>query len=66
MIKEGFTKRYEVTRLVYVEKFDSISSAIWREEKLKVWKRSWKIALIEKQNPEWRDLTFDLLNEFTE
>jgi putative endonuclease len=50
---EGFTKEYEVTRLVYFECFEA---AIHREKRLKKWTRAWKIALIEKDNPNWIDL----------
>ena len=52
----GFTKRYGLKMLVYFEEFDSISDAIRREKRLKQWNRAWKIALIEKQNPNWKDL----------
>jgi putative endonuclease len=53
---EGFTKRYGVHDLVWFEQHDSMESAIVREKALKVWKRSWKIALIERTNSYWRDL----------
>jgi len=56
----GFTKRYDVKLLVYVEPFDDIRAAIQREKNLKKWPRVWKIALIEESNPEWRDLYGDL------
>lgn len=52
----GFTKRYGVVRLVYFESFGEIGDAIAREKKLKRWRRDWKIALIEENNPEWDDL----------
>jgi len=52
----GFTKKYGVTTLVYYECFEEISAAIQRETRLKKWKRLWKIALIEKDNPRWLDL----------
>lgn len=52
----GFTQKYYVRNLVYVEQFDSRSQAIDREKQLKNWKRQWKIELIEKDNPEWHDL----------
>lgn len=52
----GFTKKYGVTTLVYYEIFEEISAAIQRETRLKKWKRLWKIALIEKDNPRWLDL----------
>jgi len=53
---EGFTKRYGVHRLVYVEAHDDIQDAIVREKRIKKWNRAWKIELIEKQNPDWKDL----------
>ncbi|KRR26145.1 GIY-YIG nuclease, partial [Bradyrhizobium lablabi] len=55
-IAESFTKKYEVSRLVYFEAFDQIEFAIQREKRLKKWPRAWKISLIEKQNPDWIDL----------
>ena len=56
----GFTRQYGVDRLVYFEAFDSIVEARAREHSLKRWRRAWKIALIEKLNPDWRDLTSQL------
>jgi putative endonuclease len=56
----GFTAKYGVTRLVYVETFDDPETAIAREKQLKGWNRAWKIRLIEKENPEWRDLFEEL------
>ena len=53
---EGFTKDYDVNRLVYFESFDEVEVAIQREKRLKKWPRAWKIALIEKENPDWNDL----------
>ena len=53
---EGFTKRYGVHQLVYYELHEEIVSAIRREKQIKKWNRSWKLELIKKQNPEWRDL----------
>jgi putative endonuclease len=55
-LAEGFTKRYDVARLVYFECFDEIEQAIHREKRLKKWPRAWKISLIEKDNPDWNDL----------
>jgi putative endonuclease len=52
----GFTTRYLVDRLVWFETHDDPTDAIAREKALKKWRRDWKIALIEQQNPEWRDL----------
>ena len=53
---QGFTSRYGVTDLVYVETHPRISDAIRREKQLKTWRRAWKLELIERDNPEWRDL----------
>ena len=55
-----FVKAYGIYRLVYVEPYDRAEEAIAREKQLKRWKRDWKIALIERDNLEWRDLS-DLL-----
>ncbi len=57
----GFTSKYKVHRLVYVEQTNSVEEAIYREKQLKHWNRVWKIELIEKDNPEWKDLSNDLL-----
>jgi putative endonuclease len=56
----GFTRKYQVHRLVYFEEFASILEARRREHTLKRWRRAWKIALVEGVNPQWRDLTPDL------
>ncbi|MBI2438126.1 MAG: GIY-YIG nuclease family protein [Lentisphaerae bacterium] len=55
-LTEGFTKTYKVHNLVFYERFDDVKSAIRYEKKLKKWNRKWKIELIEKDNPEWKDL----------
>ena len=52
----GFTKAYGVHALVYFETFDDPANVIAREKVLKRWKRAWKLALIEHENPDWRDL----------
>ena len=57
---EGFSKKYNIHKLVYYEITDDIESAIRRERQLKKWNRKWKINLIENSNPEWRDLYFGL------
>ena len=57
---EGFTKRYGVKGLVHYEAYESIAAAIQRETSLKRWPRKWKLELIEKENPRWRDLYEDL------
>lgn len=53
---EGFTRKYAVKTLVYIEFFDDMPSAIRREKQLKKWNRGWKVRLIEQINPEWQDL----------
>jgi putative endonuclease len=53
---KSFSKQYDVDRLVYFEQHQSISNAIQREKNIKHWSRQWKLELIEKNNPEWRDL----------
>ena len=55
-IADGFTKRYAIKRLVYFESHDTALAAIAREKTLKRWPRDWKIALIERGNPDWGDL----------
>jgi putative endonuclease len=57
----GSTRRYNVKMLVWCEPHDSRESAFTRERRLKKWNRAWKIQLIEKENPDWRDLWDDLL-----
>lgn len=52
-----FTGKYGCTRLVWFEEFDDMASAARRERRLKEWQRAWKIALIEKTNPHWDDLS---------
>jgi putative endonuclease len=59
---DGFTKRYGVHRLVYVEAHDDIRDAIQREKRIKKWNRLWKLELIEADNPDGRDL-YDELRE---
>jgi predicted GIY-YIG superfamily endonuclease len=58
---DGFTKRYSIKRLVWYEEFPWMIDAIKREKAIKHWPRAWKIALIEKENPDWRDLSSHLL-----
>jgi putative endonuclease len=57
----GFTSKYSVNTLVYCEQFDDIESAIQREKQIKKWNRRWKLELIERANPDWRDLYNDLV-----
>jgi putative endonuclease len=54
---EGFTKEYHVHVLVHLEWFGDVRDAIRREKQLKKWNRQWKLELIEKENPEWIDLS---------
>jgi putative endonuclease len=58
---EGFSKKYQMKRSVYVEATSEIQTAIQREKQIKGWLRARKIQLIEAFNPEWRDLGVDLL-----
>jgi putative endonuclease len=52
----GFTKRYGLKRLVYVERHEDIQTAIQREHNMKHWSRTWKVRLILAANPQWTDL----------
>jgi putative endonuclease len=61
---EGFTERYGVDRLVYYEQFQDVAYAIRREKRLKKYNRAWKIDLIEKVNPNWKDLYEGLITGF--
>ncbi len=54
---DGFTKRYNISRLVYYEVFTDVRDAIAREKQVKDWRREKKIALIESMNPTWKDLS---------
>jgi putative endonuclease len=54
---DGFTKRYNITRLVYFEATNDVVAAIAREKQIKGWRRSKKIALIESMNAQWQDLS---------
>lgn len=56
--KKGFTDKYEVNKLVWYELINDIRIAIQREKKIKKWNKKWKIRLIEKDNPEWKDVFF--------
>lgn len=60
----GFTKRYGVQKLVYFEAFEDYKAAIEREKTLKRWRRDWKRALIEENNPHWPDLFGDIAPGF--
>lgn len=60
-LADGFTKTYHVKNLVYFEQHETMEAAIYREKRLKKYKRAQKIALIVKENPDWRDLYADLV-----
>jgi len=55
-VVEGFTKRYDVAKLVYYEVHSDIEAAIVREKQMKKWNRAWKVRLIQESNPNWDDL----------
>jgi putative endonuclease len=56
---EGFSKKYSIHYLVYFEDINDVNSALQREKQFKRWTRKWKLELIEKFNPDWRDLADD-------
>ena len=60
-VVEGFTKRYDVTNLVWYELHGTMDTAILREKQLKKWNREWKLRLVQESNPEWRDLWGDIV-----
>ncbi len=53
---EGFTKKYNIDKLVYFEQTENVWAALEREKQLKKWSRIKKVVLIERENPEWDDL----------
>ena len=57
----GFVRNYGVYRLVFVEFHETMADAILREKRIKKWRREWKLELIERHNPEWRDLWDELV-----
>jgi putative endonuclease len=61
-IADGFTKRYGVKMLVYFELHATMEAAIVREKQMKEWQRAWKIRLIESVNPDWRDLSDEIMD----
>ena len=65
-IPEGFTKRYDLTKLVYIAEFSGIDDAIAWEKSLKGKSRAKKLAVIEEQNPRWNDLAWNWYGEITE
>ncbi len=59
---DGFTKNYGVHTLVYFESGEDRNGVLQREKQIKEWKRNWKLDLIEKSNPQWKDLYEDLVS----
>lgn len=64
-IFEGFTKDHHINKLVYFETVLTLNEAISREKRIKKWNRKWKVELIEKNNPEWIDLSKDFTKKLT-
>ncbi len=60
-LAEGFTEKYDIHSLVYYEAYADVVDAIAREKQLKNWNRKWKLELIEKENPEWKDLYCEIV-----
>ena len=60
-IFDGFTKKYKITKLVYFEEYLDPENAILREKQIKAGSRAKKVALIEKMNPMWRDLYYEII-----
>ena len=58
---ESFSAKYGCLKLVYYEVYSDVNDAITREKQLKNWRRDWKISLIQKENPTWRDLFDDII-----
>ena len=58
---DGFTKRYDVTMLIWYELHATMDAAITREKRIKKWNRAWKFRLIQEANPHWRDLWADII-----
>ena len=58
-LSKGFSKRYNLDKLIYFETYQYINDAIKREKSIKKWKREWKIELINEDNPKWEDLSKD-------
>ncbi len=61
-VTDGFSKKYKTNKLIYYEYFSDINYAINREKELKGWRREKKVNLIEKINPDWKDMYSELIN----
>lgn len=59
-VTQGLTSEHDVARLVWFEVYEDMSAAILREKRIKKWNRDWKLALIERSNPQWVDLAIGL------
>jgi predicted GIY-YIG superfamily endonuclease len=62
-INDGFTKRYNIDKLVYFEHYTHVEYAIKREKQMKKWKTNWKKRIIRKENPEFRDLIYEMMDK---
>ena len=60
-VVKGFTDKYNITTLVWYESHETMESAILREKTIKSWRRTWKLNIIEKMNPQWKDLYDELI-----
>lgn len=60
-LADGFTKKYNIDKLIYYEIYSDINEAIKREKQLKEWRRKWKIELIETKNSDWKDLYYEVI-----
>lgn len=65
-LQDSFTKRYDISQLVHYEIYDDVRLANQREANIKHWLRGWKIALIEKHNPNWRDLYEEVVQSWSD
>ena len=59
-INNGFTSKYNVTKLVWYDYCEDVRDIINREKQIKKWNRKWKLKLIESSNPEWKDLYYEI------
>jgi hypothetical protein len=57
--RQGFTAKYNLDKIVFIQEFDTHQEAFQEERRIKRWRRQWKIELIEKKNPQWKDLGVD-------
>jgi putative endonuclease len=58
-VVKGFTAKYNLDKIVFIQEFDTHQEAFQEERRIKRWRRQWKIELIEKKNPQWKDLGVD-------